>query len=161
MTARPSLRFLFGHPAHFIALGFGTGLSPRAPGTMGTLVAMPVHFWVSPAVSEEVFILLLCALFGAGTWACEVSGRHLGVHDHGAMVWDEMTAFLLVLFFTPGEPLWLASAFVLFRLFDVVKPPPIRHVEDRLRNGLGVMSDDLIAAFYTLLCLALYKFLAG
>lgn len=123
------------------------------------MVALPLYFWVSPAVSEALFVLLLCVMFAAGTWCCQVTGRHLGVHDHGAMVWDEITAFLLVLFFTPREPLWQASAFVLFRLFDVLKPPPMRHVEDLSRNGLGVMFDDMIAAFYALLCLALYKFL--
>jgi len=128
---------------------------------VGTLVALPLYLWLSPALPMEVFVLLLCAMFAAGTWACQVTGRHLGVHDHGAMVWDEITAFLLVLFLTPREPLWQASAFALFRTFDVLKPPPIRHVEDMLRNGVGVMFDDVIAAFYALLCLALYKFLIG
>ncbi|MGH8630217.1 MAG: phosphatidylglycerophosphatase A family protein [Burkholderiales bacterium] len=142
-------------------MGFGAGLSPVAPGTVGTLIALPLYMWLSPALPVELFVLLLCAMFAAGVWACEVTGRHLGVHDHGGMVWDEVTAFALVLFFTPDQPMWQAFAFVLFRTFDVLKPPPIRHVEGALRNGLGVMFDDVIAAFYTLLCLAAYKFLAA
>jgi phosphatidylglycerophosphatase A len=143
-----------------LALGFGTGLSPVAPGTVGTLVAFPLYVWLSPALPDGLFALLLCVMFAAGVWACEITGRHLGAHDHGAMVWDEVTAFLLVLFFTPNQPAWQVSAFVLFRAFDIVKPPPIRHVEAMLPNGLGVMFDDVIAAFYALLCLAAYRFLA-
>lgn len=158
---QPSPRFLFSHPAHVLAMGFGAGLSPIAPGTVGTLIAFPLYLLLAPALPVGLFALLLCAMFAAGVWACEVTGRHLGMHDHGAMVWDEITAFLLILFFTPNQPVWQASAFVLFRAFDVVKPPPIRHVEGLLRNGLGVMFDDLIAAFYALLCLATYKFLAA
>jgi phosphatidylglycerophosphatase A len=159
VTTQPSLRFLFSHPAHVIALGFGAGLSPAAPGTVGTLIALPIYVWLSPALSTELFALLLCAMFATGTWACQVTGRHLGVHDHGAMVWDEVTAFMLVLFFTPAQPMWQAFAFLLFRGFDILKPPPIRRFEANLRNGLGVMFDDLLAAFYALLCMALYKFM--
>jgi phosphatidylglycerophosphatase A len=83
------------------------------------------------------------------------------VHDHGGMVWDEVTAFLAVLFFTPATPLWQVSAFLLFRLFDIVKPMPIRYFDRNIRNGLGVMIDDMLAAFYTLLCLAGWKFAFG
>jgi phosphatidylglycerophosphatase A len=100
-------------------------------------------------------------MFIVGAWACEVSGRRLGVHDHGGMVWDEVTAFLMVLFFTPATLLWQVCAFLLFRLFDIVKPVPIRYFDRTLRNGLGVMFDDLLAAFYALLCLAGWKFLFG
>ncbi len=139
-------------------MGFGAGLSPWAPGTIGTLIAWPIYLLVSPALPLGLFLLLLCSMFAAGVWVCDVTGRHLGAHDHGAMVWDEITAFLLVLFFTPDRPLWQGSAFVLFRVFDILKPAPIRRVEGLLRNGLGVMFDDLIAAFYVLLCLAVYKF---
>lgn len=158
---RPSLHFLARHPAHLIALGFGAGLFPWAPGTVGTLIALPIYMAISPALPPELFVLLLCAMFAVGSWACNVTGRHLQAHDHGAMVWDEMTAFLLVLFFTPAQPMWQAFAFLLFRAFDILKPPPIRHVESVLRNGLGVMFDDIIAALYALLCLAFYKFAVG
>ena len=105
--------------------------------------------------------MLVVVLFALGVWACHVTGKRLGVHDHGGMVWDETVAFLIVLYFTPASPIWQAFAFLLFRLFDIVKPIPIRHFDRTVRNGLGVMFDDLLAAFYTLLCLAAWKILFG
>ena len=161
LAGRPSARFVFSRPAHCLAFGFGVGLSPVAPGTFGTLLALPIHAWLLPRMGEAGFALLLPVLFLAGVWACQVTGRRLGVHDHGGMVWDETVAFLIVLFFIPAAPLWQAFAFLLFRLFDIVKPMPIRHFDRTIRNGFGVMFDDLLAAFYTLLCLAGWKFLFG
>ena len=158
---RPSLRFVVSHPAHFIAFGFGVGLSPVAPGTFGTLLALPMYLWLAPRLGNQEFLLILAGMFIVGAWACEVTGRNLGVHDHGGMVWDEVTAFLAVLFFTPATPLWQGCAFLLFRLFDIVKPMPIRYFDRNLRGGLGVMFDDVLAAFYTLLCLAAWKFFFG
>lgn len=155
------MRFVVSHPAHFIAFGFGVGLSPVAPGTFGTLLALPMYALLAPRLDNQQFLLLLAGMFIAGAWACDVSGKRLGVHDHGGMVWDEVTAFLAVLFFTPGTPLWQGCAFLLFRLFDIVKPMPIRHFDRNVRNGLGVMFDDVLAAFYALLCLAGWKFFFG
>jgi phosphatidylglycerophosphatase A len=157
IIARPRPRFAFSHPAHFIALGFGAGLSPVAPGTAGTLVAFPL-WWLMGGIEEPVLLLgLLLCLFGLGVWACGVTGRDLGVSDHGAMCWDEVVAFLLVLAIAPEDPWWQAAAFFLFRAFDVVKPPPIRELELRFKGGFGVMFDDILAAGYTLLVLALCK----
>jgi phosphatidylglycerophosphatase A len=150
---------VYSHPAHFLAFGFGVGLAPVAPGTFGTLLALPIYAFLAPRISDPVFLCLLVGMFTVGIWACDVTGRRLGVHDHGGMVWDEVTAFLAVLFFIPASPIWQAFAFVLFRLFDIVKPMPIRHFDRSIRNGLGVMFDDLIAAFYALLCLAGWKVL--
>lgn len=154
VQAQASARFVFSHPAPFIAFGFGVGLAPVAPGTFGTLLALPVHAWLAPRASPQEYVLMLLAMFVVGIWACDVTGRKLGVHDHGGMVWDETTAFLLVLFLTPDDLVWQAFAFLLFRLFDILKPAPIRHYDRSVRNGFGVMLDDLIAAFYALLCLA-------
>jgi phosphatidylglycerophosphatase A len=155
--ARANARFAFGHPAHFIALGFGAGLSPRAPGTAGTLLAIPL-WWAFGAGDDPLLLLAVLAfLFGAGVWACGVTGRHIGAHDHGAMCWDEVVAFLLVLALAPQGPWWQAAAFLLFRAFDILKPPPIRQVEMRWKGGFGVMFDDLLAAGYTLLVLAIVK----
>ena len=154
---RPSARFAFTHPAHFVAFGFGAGLAPVAPGTAGTLVAFPLWWLIGPAHGPLVLFAVLAFLFAAGVWACDVTGRHLGIADHGAMCWDEVVAFLLVLAIAPQTPAWQAAAFFLFRLFDVLKPPPIRQLERRMKGGFGVMFDDLLAAGYTLLVLALAK----
>lgn len=151
--ARPTLRFVYSHPAHCIAFGGGAGLSPAAPGTVGTLLALPIYYFLAPQL-PWIYLAVVVVLFGLGVWACAVTGRALGVADHGGMVWDEVVAFLLVLFFVPDDAYWLAFAFLLFRGFDIWKPPPIRYYDRTLKNGFGVMFDDLIAAGYTLLVLA-------
>jgi len=150
-TLRPDLKFLFAHPAHLIAFGFGTGLAPRAPGTVGTLLGLPL-FWLVVAVAPDLpnRIVLLIAAFLVGIWACGRTGRALGVADHGGMVWDEIAAFALVLLFTPAGWLWIGLAFALFRLFDILKPWPIRLADRRLKGGFGVMFDDLLAALYAI-----------
>jgi len=158
---RPTFRFVFSHPAHCIAFGFGVGLIPFAPGTFGTLLAFPIHAWLAPRLGPQGFLLVLIAMLAIGAWACEVAGKRLGAHDHGGMVWDETTAFLALLFLTPVQTAWQAFAFLLFRLFDIFKPAPIRHFDRNIRNGAGVMFDDLIAAFYAALCLAAWKFIAA
>ena len=157
LILRPSWRFLLSRPAHLIAFGFGAGLVPVAPGTWGTLLAFPLLWLLQPWTDALEFLLAAAILFGLGVWACDATGRALGVADHGGMVWDETVAFLLVLFFTPAALHWQALAFLIFRLFDILKPPPIRHYDRTLKNGFGVMFDDLIAAFYTLLVLAVAK----
>ena len=151
---RPSWRFVLSRPAHLIAFGFGTGLVPFAPGTFGTLLAFPLY-WILRSQTEPLeFMLAIVVLFVLGIWACEVTGRALGVPDHGGMVWDETVAFLLVLFLSPAAPLWQAAAFLLFRAFDILKPPPIRYYDRTFKSGFGVMLDDLVAAFFTLIVLA-------
>ena len=144
------------NPARTIATGFGVGLAPFAPGTCGTLVAWPFGWWLAGADAIVVFPLIL-SLFLLGVWACGVTGRQLGSADHGSMVWDEIVAFLLLLAIVPQELAWQAAAFVLFRAFDIAKPPPIRQFENRFKGGFGVMFDDLIAAGYTLVVLAVAK----
>jgi phosphatidylglycerophosphatase A len=150
-TLRPDFRFLLAHPAHFIAFGFGSGLAPRAPGTVGTLLGLPL-FWLIEAAAPDLpnRIVLVIAVFLLGVWACGRTGRALGVADHGGMVWDEIAAFALVLLFTPAGWLWMALAFALFRLFDILKPWPIRVADAHLKNGFGVMFDDLLAAGYAI-----------
>jgi phosphatidylglycerophosphatase A len=154
MTKRPTFRFLFHHPAHFIALGFGAGLSPFAPGTFGTLVAIPIAWLLHRHTSDVGYLAVVVATFALGTWAAQVTGKALGVPDHGAIVIDEIAAFLLVLFFTGTTLPAIAIGFVLFRFFDIVKPPPIRYLDTTMKSGLGVMVDDLVAAGYALLVYA-------
>ena len=157
MILRPDFGFAFAHPAHFVSFGFGVGLIRFAPGTFGTLLALPLYWYALRECATGTAFLILAALFAIGVWACSITGRHLGVADHGAMVWDEVVAFLLVLLVTPEEPGWQAAAFFLFRLFDVVKPSPIREFERRAKGGFGVMADDILAAGYTLLALAVAR----
>lgn len=160
-SARPSLRFVYAHPAHCIAFAGGVGLAPVAPGTFGTLLAFPLYAWLAGELGMYTQLIVFIGVFVAGVWACEIAGQALGVSDHGGMVWDETVAFLLVLFFTPAGWAWQVGAFLLFRFFDIVKPMPIRHFDRTLKNGFGVMFDDLLAAGYTVLVLALAKTLIG
>ncbi|KPK06230.1 MAG: phosphatidylglycerophosphatase [Betaproteobacteria bacterium SG8_39] len=157
MASHPGPAFAVAHPAHFIALGFGVGTLPRAPGTFGTLLALPLWWLLGAGVGPLAIGAILGLLFAIGVWACAVTGRHLGVADHGAMVWDEVVAFLLVLSIVPDDGSWQLAAFVLFRAFDIAKPAPIRQLETRFKGGFGVMFDDLLAAGYTLLVLAVFQ----
>ena len=155
--ARPGAAFAFSHPAHLIAFGFGAGLAPRAPGTVGTLVAWGFGALVLRHFPPLALLACMPVAFLLGVWACGATGRRFGVPDHGAMVWDEIVAFLAVLALVPRELAWQAGAFVVFRVFDIAKPPPIRALERRWHGGLGVMADDVLAAGYTLLVLAVLK----
>lgn len=156
IAARPTPYFVFSHPAHAIAFGFGAGLAPSAPGTFGTLLGWALGWALGGMHPGSVlFAALVC--FMIGVWACDVTGRHLGISDHGGMVWDEVAAFLLILAIVPHEIAWQAAAFGAFRFFDIAKPPPIRYFERSYGGGFGVMFDDLIAAAYALLLLAALK----
>jgi phosphatidylglycerophosphatase A len=154
-VSRPTFGFLWQRPAHLIALGFGSGLAPIAPGTFGTLLAFPFDAGLRAYAGDAAHIAAIALLFALGAWAAQVTGRDLGVADHGGIVIDEIVAFLLVLYFVGADPLRQAIAFLLFRVFDIVKPPPIRQVDQALKNGIGVMLDDLLAAAYTLVVFAL------
>ncbi|GAB4168182.1 MAG: hypothetical protein OHK0026_14710 [Rhodocyclaceae bacterium] len=157
----PDLKFLFASPAHLIACGLGSGLSPFAPGTAGTLAAWLLFPLLRSRYSDAGLLLFLAVAFLLGIWAAQRTGEALGVADHGAIVWDEMVPFWLVLLMSPDGFLWQTAAFFLFRLFDIVKPPPARWIDTHVKNGLGVMADDAVAAFYTLLALALAARLLG
>lgn len=157
--ARPDVRFLFARPAHFLALGFGSGLPRSAPGTWGTLFAW-VSFWALDRwLPDAAWGALIVAGLALGAWAAQRTGAALGRADSGHIVIDEIVAFWLVLLLLPdtAEPAWLwqAAAFVLFRVLDIAKPPPIRYFDARYKNGAGVMLDDLVAAFLTLLVFAI------
>ncbi len=158
MTTSPDLRFLLRHPAHFVALGFGSGLARKAPGTFGTLVGLPL-FAILMALPEPVHLPVIALLFLVGIPLCTRAGTALGVSDHGSIVWDEIVAMLLVLEFTPRNWLWWLAAFALFRLFDIWKPTPIRQCDARLKGGFGVMFDDLLAAIYAIAALKALQWL--
>ncbi len=159
---RPSVAFMLSHPVHWISLGFGSGLSRIMPGTMGTLFGW-LSFYVLSMRWPEIFTPLvwgaiIVAGFVAGIWFCDKTGQALGVPDHGAIVWDEIISiWLVMLLVMPASFKTQLVAFLIFRAFDMIKPPPIRQFERRFKNGFGVMGDDLIAAFFTLLVLALWQ----
>lgn len=162
LVRRPNARFMLSHPAHVLAQGFGSGLSPVIPGTTGTLFAwfsftMLTSRW--PAVFTPLnWAIIIGVGFIIGIWACDKTGRDLGIADHGSMVWDEIIAFWLVLLLvTPAGSWTQVWAFLWFRFFDIVKPPPIGHVDRHFKGGFGVMFDDIVAAFYALLMFALWR----
>ena len=154
ISRRPDARFLVAHPAHFIALGFGAGLAPKAPGTFGTVVGLLLCWALQPFLSLLAIALLAVPLFLLGIWVCDVTGRALGVMDSGSIVWDEVVAFLPLAALAGSIGAQLV-AFALFRLFDIWKPFPIRQLERRIPGGLGVMADDVLAAGYAALSLFL------
>jgi phosphatidylglycerophosphatase A len=156
---RPNAAFMRRRLSRLIAFGFGAGLSPVAPGTVGTLWAWASWLVMQLWLPESVMLMILPIAFLVGIWACGRTADAMGVADHGAMVWDEVVAFWLVLAMVPAGFGAQFMAFVLFRLFDIVKPPPIRHFDATVPGGFGVMFDDLLAAFYTLLVFAFWKVL--
>ncbi len=161
-VTKPDARFMRSHPAHLVAQGFGSGLAPVMPGTSGTLFAW-LSFAVLTARWPEVFtaanwIIIAAAGFAIGIWACSRTGRDLGIADHGSMVWDEIIAFWLVLVLVTPAGFWTQFwAFVWFRFFDMLKPAPIGWFDRHFKGGFGVMWDDIVAAFYTLLVFALWR----
>ena len=154
----PSWRFLFSHPAHFVACGFGSGLSPFAPGTVGTLLAWVLFLLLDSWFDEAQLAGVIALCFAIGVPAVGKTGADLGVTDHGSIVWDEIVPFWLVLLCCPRGWAWQGAAFLLFRFFDIVKPQPARYFDERMKNGVGVMADDLFAALYAILVLAAAQF---
>ncbi len=152
--ANPNLKFLLSHPAHFFSLGFGSGLAPKAPGTFGTIIGLPL-FWLISSYGFSIKLTIIAAIFIVGIYCCDKTGKALGVADHGAIVWDEIVAIMLVLVFAPLTWLGWLVAFCLFRLFDIWKPFPISYFDAKLKNGFGVMFDDLLAAIYAIICVLL------
>jgi phosphatidylglycerophosphatase A len=153
----PPPRFLFAHPAHLVACGFGSGLSPVAPGTAGTLFAW-ASYPLLRSMADPGLLAFLLACYVLGIFAVRRTGSDLGAVDHGSIVWDEIVPFWLVLFFCPPGWPWQAAAFLAFRFFDIVKPPPARFFDERVKNAFGVMADDLVAGVYTVLVLAVSRY---
>lgn len=140
-------RTVFRDPFHLLAFGFGSGLAPKAPGTFGTLAAMPLAAlaWLLPF---GVTVAIGVGLSALAVWICGVSARRLGVHDHPGIVLDEIAGYYLAMLFAPQGVLWLAAGFVLFRFFDIAKPWPIGWLDRRLAGGLGIVVDDLVAGVF-------------
>ncbi len=150
----PSPSWVFKSFPRIIAFGLGSGLIRPAPGTWGTLLGWLLWVLVVARLPDAVIAVVILAAFSLGCWACQRTGKEMGRPDHGGMVWDEIVAFWLVLWLTPDSFGAQALAFVIFRLFDIIKPPPIHFFDRRLKNGFGVMWDDILAAAYSLLLIA-------
>ncbi|ACX82381.1 phosphatidylglycerophosphatase A [Aggregatibacter actinomycetemcomitans] len=150
-SQHPLERVNLRNPIHFFALGFGSGLLRPAPGTWGSLVGVILGALLLPALGAKTFFILTALCFFIGIWLCERTSHDMGVHDHGSIVWDEIVAVFLVLLAVPQVSLlWCAIAFVTFRLFDILKPYPIRYFDEKLTNGFGIMADDILAAGYSI-----------
>lgn len=144
------VRFLW-HPVHFLALGFGSGLAPKMPGTCGTVMALVVLLlaqWLFAPLSDLLYLFVVSLSAFAGIYICGKTADDLNTHDHGGIVWDEFVGFWLCMFLVPFTWHWLLVAFILFRIFDIVKPWPIRWIDQRIDGGFGIMLDDVIAAIY-------------
>jgi phosphatidylglycerophosphatase A len=169
---RATARFMLGHPARWIALGFGSGLSPKAPGTVGTLWAWVAFLALQPWLSDRHWAMLIAGGTLLGWWACTLTARHLNTPDPGSIVWDEVLAFWLVLWLAMPMGFWgQAAAFGLFRFFDAAKPGPVRWADQLFKGergrpvgwaqGFGILFDDFVAAGCTLLVIALWRVLMG
>jgi phosphatidylglycerophosphatase A len=142
------------NPVHFLAFGFGSGLAPKAPGTFGTLAAIPPYLLMTLLpVSGYLLVVVVAAVLGI--YLCGRTARDMGVHDHPGIVWDEFVGFWITMLFVPVQWYWILAGFALFRLFDIWKPWPIRVVDQKVEGGFGIMLDDVLAGIYALLVLQL------
>jgi phosphatidylglycerophosphatase A len=145
---------VFRNPVHFLAFGLGSGAAPVAPGTFGTLAAVPLYLLLAQ-LSLPQYLLVLVLAFAVGIWLCDRTSRDLGVHDHGGIVWDEFVGFWLTMVAAPPGWQWLLLGFLLFRLFDILKPFPIGYFDRQVQGGFGIMLDDAIAGSFAWFCLQL------
>lgn len=145
---------VYQNPLYFIAFGFGSGLMPFAPGTWGTLAAIPIYLLLE-GCSWPLYLMVTLLALGLGVWISDWVSKDLGVHDYKGIVWDEVVGYLFTMFLAPPGLFWLCFGFVLFRIFDIWKPQPIRYIDLKVQGGLGIMLDDVLAAIPAWLILQL------
>jgi len=138
------------NPIHFLAFGFGSGLAPKAPGTFGTLAAIPIYLLIAQQ-TLWVYLLITLIVSIAGIYICDKTSRDMGVHDHGGIVWDEIAGYLITMIAVPFSWTAVITGFVLFRLFDILKPWPISWLDKKVGGGLGIMLDDIVAGLFALI----------
>lgn len=146
--AKPTL----SNPIHLLAFGFGSGCSPFAPGTMGTLMAVLFYLPLS-LLDVSYYAIAVVIISLVGIWICDVAANDLKVHDHPGIVWDEFAGFFITMFAAPSGWLWIVVGFILFRLFDILKPWPISWLDSKVKGGFGIMIDDIIAGIFAWACL--------
>ena len=145
------------NPWHFLAFGLGSGLAPKAPGTFGTLAAIPFYLLLQH-LSLPLYLLIVVVASVVGIAICGRTSKDMGVHDHGGIVWDEFCGFWVTMIAAPAGWLWITIGFVLFRIFDIWKPWPVNLADKKVDGGLGIMVDDLIAGVYAFFCLQLLAY---
>lgn len=150
-----TVNFKLSNPVHFLALGFGAGLLKPAPGTWGTLVAIPLYAgcMLIPAISIELYLLITFSMCLLGVYLCGKTARDVGAHDHGAIVWDEIAGYFITMIAVPFSWYAVLIGFILFRLFDIVKPWPIKLIDQKVHGGFGIMLDDVLAGLFACACL--------
>lgn len=150
--SKPTFAGLLARPAHWLAFGFGSGLAPKAPGTAGTLAAIPLYLLLAQ-LPLAAYVLALAVSFALGVYLCEKTSRDMGVHDHPGIVWDEFVGYWITMLAAPAGWIWVVLGFVLFRIFDVLKPWPIRWLDEHVHGGFGIMIDDVLAGVMALGCM--------
>lgn len=148
---------VFQSPIHIAAFGFGSGLAPIAPGTFGTLAAIP-FYWVLSLFPLWFYLAVILVATVVGIWICGESAKRLGVHDHGGIVWDEFVGFWITMIAAPSGLIWVLLGFIIFRIFDIWKPWPIYIIDDKVQGGLGIMLDDVLAGVYSLIVMQVLAF---
>jgi len=161
ISTAPIPASLLKDPLHLLSLGFGSGLLPKAPGTFGTLVAIPLYLLLVLYASESIYIIATSSGLILGFFLCERTTRVLGVQDHPGIVWDEIIGFLITMLFIIPDPISILLGFVLFRIFDILKPWPISVIDSRIKGGVGVMLDDVLAGGFALVCMHLIARFTG
>lgn len=157
--ANLTARQVFSNPVHFLAAGFGAGLAPKAPGTAGTVVAVPIYLLLDAYLGTDAYLVVTLLLFLAGIFICGYTAQSIGLEDPKSVVWDEIVGYLVAMAWAPLGWLWMALGFALFRLFDIWKPWPIRWLDQRVKGGFGIMLDDLVAGLFACLVLNLPRYL--
>lgn len=150
-------RKVLSNPVHFLAFGFGSGLAPFAPGTFGTLAAIPLYLLMSTQ-SLTIYLLITLVVSIVGIWICDKSSNLLGVHDHSGIVWDEFAGYFVTMIAAPTGWIWVIIGFALFRLFDIWKPWPISVLDKQVHGGLGIMVDDILAGVFAAICLQILAY---
>lgn len=146
------------NPIHFLAFGLGSGASPYAPGTVGTVAAIIPYIWLQD-LSLINYLIMLVVTTLIGIWLCDKTSKDIGVHDHGGIVWDEFVGFWITMIMAPAGWGWILIGFILFRIFDILKPWPIGWADSKVSGGLGIMLDDILAGIYAALILQFIAFL--
>lgn len=152
---KPNLR----NPVHLLAFGLGSGCAPKAPGTFGTLAAIPFWWLLLQDVPLIPYICVLIAGFAFGVYLCEQTSKDLGVHDHGGIVWDEWIGLWITYLALPNGIEWIIIGFALFRFFDIIKPWPIKWLDEKVHGGFGIMIDDVLAGIFALACVQILAYL--